>query len=97
MQKSTLYKNCQRQRCSAINCLSSDINILAGDDVFPLKSWLRVMYPLLIAASLDTFCLVITANMQSETVNYTFRESRGVNPEAGRESMVEKVCEKGRS
>ena len=38
-----------------------------GDDVFPLKSWLIMMYPLLIAASLDTFCLVITANMQSET------------------------------
>jgi len=41
--------------------------MLAGDDVFPLKSWLKVMYPLLISASLDTFCLVITANMQSET------------------------------
>ena len=41
--------------------------MLAGDDVFPLKSWLKVMYPLLIAASLDTFCLVITANMQSKT------------------------------
>ena len=37
-----------------------------GDDPFPLKSWLELTYPLLIAASLDTFCLVITANMQSK-------------------------------
>jgi len=28
------------------------------DDPFPLKSWLNLTYPLLIAASLDTFCLV---------------------------------------
>jgi len=25
------------------------------------------------------------------------REVRGVNPEAGRESVVEKICERGRS
>ena len=29
-----------------------------GDDAFPLKSWLQVTYPLLKAASFDTFCLV---------------------------------------
>jgi len=29
-----------------------------GDDPFPLKSWLQVTYPLLKAASFDTFCLV---------------------------------------
>ena len=28
--KVSLYKNCQRQSCSAFNCLSSGINILAG-------------------------------------------------------------------
>ena len=28
------------------------------DDTLPLKSWLKVTYPLPIAASLDTFCLV---------------------------------------
>jgi len=28
--KVSLYKNCQRQSCSAINCLSSGINILSG-------------------------------------------------------------------
>ena len=38
MQKSTLYKNCQRQSCSAINCLSSGINILAGGSPVPLIS-----------------------------------------------------------
>jgi len=29
-----------------------------GDDLFPLKSWLQVTYPLLKAASFDTFGLV---------------------------------------
>jgi len=29
-----------------------------GSDHFPLKSWLQVTYPLLNAASFDTFCLV---------------------------------------
>ena len=29
-----------------------------GDDPFPLKSWLQVTYPLLKAASFDTFCLI---------------------------------------
>jgi len=33
--KVSLYKNCQRQSCSAINCLSSSINILAGVGPFP--------------------------------------------------------------
>jgi len=28
-------KNCQRQSCSAINCLSSGINILAGGGPLP--------------------------------------------------------------
>jgi len=28
--KLSLYKKCQRQSCSAINCLSSGISILAG-------------------------------------------------------------------
>jgi len=29
-----------------------------GDDPFPLKFWLQVTYPLLKAASFNTFCLV---------------------------------------
>jgi len=33
--KVSLYKNCQRQSCSAINCLSSGIDILAGVAPFP--------------------------------------------------------------
>ena len=32
--KVSLYKNCQRQNCSAFNCLSISINILVGDDPF---------------------------------------------------------------
>jgi len=36
--KVSLYKNCQRQSCSAINCLSSRINILAGGSSVPLIS-----------------------------------------------------------
>jgi len=33
--KVSLYKNCQRQNCNAINCLSSCINMLAGVAPFP--------------------------------------------------------------
>jgi len=29
-----------------------------GDDLFPLKSWLQVTYPLLNAVNFDTFCPV---------------------------------------
>ena len=38
--------------------------MLAGDDPFPLKSWLQVTYPLLKAASFDTFCLVVAPQPQ---------------------------------
>jgi len=38
MQKSTLYNNSQQVSCSAINCLSSGINILAGGSSVPLIS-----------------------------------------------------------
>ena len=34
----TFAKNCQRQSCSAINCLSSGINILTGGSSIPLIS-----------------------------------------------------------
>jgi len=34
----SLYKNCQQHSCSAINCLLSGINILAGDSSVPLMS-----------------------------------------------------------
>jgi len=34
------------------------INMLAGGDPFPLKSWLKLTHPFLKAASFDTFCLV---------------------------------------
>jgi len=36
--KVSLYKNCQRQSCSAINYLSSGINILTGGSSVPLIS-----------------------------------------------------------
>jgi len=55
---SNWFDNCQWQSCSAVNCLSSGINILAGGWPLPLNSWLQVTYPLLKAASFDTFCLV---------------------------------------
>jgi len=38
IKKVSLYKNCQRHSCSAINCLSSGINILAGGSIVPLIS-----------------------------------------------------------
>jgi len=36
--KVSLYKNCQQQSYSAVNCLSSGINILAGGRSIPLIS-----------------------------------------------------------
>jgi len=37
----SLYKNFQRQSCSAINYLSKGINILAGDDPIHVKFGLK--------------------------------------------------------
>ena len=34
--KVSLYKNCQRQSCSAINCLSRGINMVVGGSSVPL-------------------------------------------------------------
>ena len=65
--KVSLYKNCQRQSCSAVNCLSIVINILAAGRPFPLKSCLQVIYPLLKAASFDTFCLVAPQPQEIDT------------------------------
>jgi len=39
-------------------CPSVCLSVTRRDDPFPLKSWLQVTYPVLIAARLDTFCLV---------------------------------------
>ena len=39
---------------------------LQGDDPFTLKSWLQVTYPLLKAASFDTFCLVAPQPLEIE-------------------------------
>jgi len=40
--------------------------IFPRDDPFPLKSWLQVTYLLLIAASFDTFCLVVPQLQERE-------------------------------
>ena len=45
--KVSLYKNCQRQSCSAINCLSSGINILAGGRPLPPEILPAMTCPLL--------------------------------------------------
>ena len=47
--------------CQIAKCVQSFVEtkqIFLRDDPFPLKSWLKLTYPLLTAASLDTFCLV---------------------------------------
>ena len=50
--KVSLYKNCQRQSCSAINCLSSGITILAGGSSVPLISECKGTDPQLQAGAL---------------------------------------------
>ena len=46
--------------CQIAKCVQFCRNqkIFPRDDPFPQKSWLELTYPLLIAASLDTFCLI---------------------------------------
>ena len=45
-------------QCSHCKCCTSYGNSICLSDPFPLKCWLQVTYPLLKAASFDTFCLV---------------------------------------
>ena len=54
----SLYKKCQRQSCSAVNCLSGGINILAGGRPLTPEILAPSDLPLLKEASFDTFCLV---------------------------------------
>ena len=56
--KISLYKNCQGQSCSAINCLSSGINILAGGSSVPLISARKGTDPPLEALSFHTLRLI---------------------------------------
>jgi len=56
--KVSLYKNSQRHSCSAINCLSSGINILAGGRSLPPEILAQTDPLLMKAASFDTFYLV---------------------------------------
>ena len=46
--------------------------MLPGDDPFPLKFWLELTYPLLIAASLDTFCLVARLNRKRYKTKFNY-------------------------
>jgi len=55
--KVSLYKNSQRQSCIAINCLSTGINTLAGGRRLPSEILAPMAYPVLKAASFDSFCL----------------------------------------
>jgi len=52
-------------RCS-LHCQIANVSsfveskkIFPRDDPFPVKYWFKLTYPFLIAASLDTFCLVV--------------------------------------
>jgi len=57
--KVSLYKNCQRQSCSAVDCLSSGINILAGGSSVPLiLSPCKGTYPSLDARAFHTLRLI---------------------------------------
>jgi len=56
--KVSLYKNCQRHIVAQSIAFRAVSIYLEGNDPFPLKSWLQVTYPLMKAASFDTFCLV---------------------------------------
>jgi len=53
------------------------------DDPFPLKSWLEVTYPVLKAASFDTFCLVApqAKEIQQEVQLHLTRTRHGLSNE----------------
>ena len=44
-----------------------------SEDRFPLKSWLKVAYPLLMSSSFDTFCIVAPQlqEIEKKKFNYT--------------------------
>ena len=76
--KVLLYKNCQWQSCSAIDCLSSGVNILAGGSSIPLISECKGTDPYWKHVRCTHFASqrgsceryqksLITANMQSKT------------------------------
>jgi len=48
--------------------------IFPRDDSFPLKSWHKLTYPLLIAASLDTFCLVAPHRYELTKTKFNYDE-----------------------
>ena len=48
----------QKMATKLVSSFVETKKIFPSNDPFPLKYWLHVTYPLLIAASLDTFCLV---------------------------------------
>jgi len=56
--KVSLYKNVSGKVVAQSIAFSVVSIYWQDDDPFPLKSWLQVTYPLLKAASFDTFCLV---------------------------------------
>jgi len=51
----------------------------SGDDPFPLKFWLKVTYPLLKAASFDTFCLVAPEPYEIEQGQQSLTGQRATN------------------
>jgi len=60
-----------------------------GDDAFPLKSWLQVTYPLLKAASFDTFCLVAPQpqEIEKEVQLHLTRARQGLSNEPSTEVL----------
>jgi len=64
--QSLLYKNSQRQVIAQLIAFQVVSIYWQGDDLFPLKSWLQVTYPLLKAASFGTFCLVAPPPQETE-------------------------------
>ena len=65
--------------CQIAKCVQFCRNqkVLLRDDPFRLKAWLKLTYPLLIAASLDTFCLW-RLNRKSQRKQFNYDEQKVV-------------------
>jgi len=66
-----------------VSSFAETIKILPRDDPFPLKSWLELTYPLLKAASFDTFCFVAIQleEIEKEFQTHLTRAQHGLSNE----------------
>jgi len=89
---SPFYSEPQCSHCK--NCISygNSVRLFPRDDPFPLKFWLQVTYPLLKAASFDTFCLDRTARRQFQATGQPVSRTQASDTMTSRLPRYEAKC-----